>query len=166
MLILKQRQLLEYGHKNSNNKEQRNENKKIIPQKISSEVSFIDEIKNYDIVTEKMNDDFYTYRLGSNVMMWLNHEGLLGEIECIFPKRLDEESTLLESQNALVQQGFPLIDTEMEIDAPEISVFKGSGYFILYLTELANYNKKIISENLIFYLQNMELIAIKAIITN
>ncbi|WP_239075138.1 hypothetical protein [Listeria seeligeri] len=88
MLILKQRQLLEYGHKNSNNKEQRNENKKIIPQKISSEVSFIDEIKNYDIVTEKMNDDFYTYRLGSNVMMWLNHEGLLGEIECIFPKDL------------------------------------------------------------------------------
>lgn len=43
--------------------------KKILPQTIKSEVSFIDEIKNFDIVTEKMNDSFYTYRLESNVMI-------------------------------------------------------------------------------------------------
>lgn len=60
--------------------------KKILPQTIKSEVSFIDEIKNFDIVTEKMNDSFYTYRLESNVMMWLNDEGIIGGDRVYFPQ--------------------------------------------------------------------------------
>ncbi|EAC3357437.1 hypothetical protein [Listeria monocytogenes] len=139
--------------------------KKILPQTIKSEVSFIDEIKNFDIVTEKMNDSFYTYRLESNVMMWLNDEGIIGEIECIFPKQLDKEISLVKNQKILTQQGFPLIDTETEITVHEISIFKGANYFTLYLTKSANYNKEIISENLVFYLHDMELIAIKATVS-
>ncbi|EHC1819165.1 hypothetical protein JT373_002990, partial [Listeria monocytogenes] len=77
--------------------------KKILPQTIKSEVYFIDEIKNFDIVTEKMNDNFYTYRLGSNVMMWLNDEGVIGEIECIFPAQIDNLITLWEEKNTVVQ---------------------------------------------------------------
>ncbi|EPM3047589.1 hypothetical protein ACTKQT_002246 [Listeria monocytogenes] len=82
--------------------------KKILPQIIKSEVSFIDEIKNFDIVTEKMNDSFYTYRLESNVMMWLNDEGIIGEIECISPKQLDKEISLVKNQKILTQQRLPL----------------------------------------------------------
>ncbi|EPX6960153.1 hypothetical protein ACW0UG_001662 [Listeria monocytogenes] len=104
-------------------KEYNFENKKILPQTIKSEVSFIDEIKNFDIVTEKRNDTFYTYRLESNVMMWLNDEGMIGEIECIFPKQLDKEISLVKNQKILTQQGFPLIDNETEITVHEISIF-------------------------------------------
>lgn len=43
--------------------------------------------------------------------------------------------------------------------------FKGANYFTLYLTKSTNYNKEIISENLVFYLHDMELIAIKATVS-
>lgn len=98
-------------------------------------------------------------------MMWLNDEGIIGEIECIFPKQLDKEISLVKNQKILTQQGFPLIDNETEITVHEISIFKGANYFTLYLTKSANYNKEIISENLVFYLHDMELIAIKATVS-
>lgn len=142
--------------------------KKILPQTIKSEVSFIDEIKNFDIVTEKMNDNFYTYRLGSNVMMWLNDEGVIGEIECIFPAQTDNLITLWEEKNTVVQNGFPMIDTDIienEAFIPKVRVFNHGDYFILYFSNMYKYNKEIISENLTFYVKDTELIAIKAELT-
>ncbi len=73
--------------------------------------------------------------------------------------------TEVKNQKILTQQGFPLIDNETEITVHEISIFKGANYFTLYLTKSANYNKEIISENLVFYLHDMELIAIKATVS-
>ncbi|EAH2124743.1 hypothetical protein D4873_07820, partial [Listeria monocytogenes] len=136
--------------------------KKILPQTIKSEVSFIDEIKNFDIVTEKMNDNFYTYRLGSNVMMWLNDEGVIGEIECIFPAQTDNLITLWEEKNTVVQNGFPMIDTDIienEAFIPKVRVFNHGDYFILYFSNMYKYDKEIISEKLTFYVNDTELIA-------
>ncbi|MBC2330394.1 hypothetical protein [Listeria swaminathanii] len=142
--------------------------KKILPQTIKSEVSFIDEIKNFDIVTEKMNDNFYTYRLGSNVMVWLNDEGVIGEIECIFPAQTDNLITLWEEKNTVVQNGFPMIDTDIvenKTFIPKVRIFNHGDYFILYFSNMYKYNKEIISENLTFYVKDTELIAIKAELT-
>ncbi|MHC5218146.1 hypothetical protein ACYSNR_15910 [Enterococcus sp. LJL128] len=136
--------------------------KKEIQQDLESEVTYVDEIKNFDIVTEKMNDNFYTYPLGTNMMMWLDDDGLIGEIECIFPEQLDREIFLIEKQGTLMQNGFPLINTEVPVEVSIAKVFKGNDYFVLYFSESETYNKKVIATNLTFYVDNNELVAIKA----
>ncbi|MGX7150326.1 hypothetical protein [Enterococcus ureasiticus] len=129
---------------------------------VASENIYEESVENFDILTERMNDDFIPYRVEQNVMMWLDEEGVLGEIECIFPVQLDEEISLVKSKNTLVQNGFPLIDTEKSVEVPVVRVFKNKEYFILYFSELELYDKSIISKNLSFYINNNELIAIKA----
>ena len=136
--------------------------KKVIQQDLKCEVTYVDEVKNFDIVTEKMNDDFYTYPLGTNMMMWLDDDGLIGEIECIFPEQLDREIFLIKQQGALIQNGFPLINTEVPVEVSIAKVFKSKDYFTLYFSELETYNKEIVATNLTFYVNDNELIAVKA----
>lgn len=129
---------------------------------LSSVNSYETSIMNFDILTEKMNDNFIPHRIEQNVMMWLSDDGLLGEIECIYPKLLDEEVALAKDQYTLDESGFPLISVEESLEVPVVTVFKGEKYFILYFSELQNYNRIIISESLTFYVHNAMLIAIKA----
>lgn len=129
---------------------------------LSSVNSYEASIMNFDILTEKMNDNFIPYRIEQNVMMWVSEDGLLGEIECIYPKLLDEEVALAKDQYTLEESGFPLISVEGSLEVPEVNVFQGEEYFILYFFELQNYNRIIISDSLTFYVHNATLIAIKA----
>ncbi|GGC92578.1 hypothetical protein GCM10011573_22720 [Enterococcus wangshanyuanii] len=131
-------------------------------QDLKSEVTYIDEVKNFDIVTEKMNDDFYTYPLGTNMMMWLDDDGLIGEIECIFPEQLDREVFLIKKQEILMQNGFPLINTEVPVEVSIAKVFKRKDYFTLYFSKLETYNKEIVATILTFYVNDNELVAVKA----
>lgn len=136
--------------------------KQVMQRELKCEVAYVDEVKNFDIITEKMNEDFYTYPLGSNMMMWLDDDGLIGEIECIFPEQSDREIFLMEQTGVSIQNGFPLINTEVPVDVSIAKVFKSNDYFILYFSELKMYDKKIISKNLTFYVNGDELLAIKA----
>lgn len=129
---------------------------------ITSENSYEASIMNFDILTEKMNDNCIPYRIEQNAMMWVNEDGLLGEIECIYPKLLDEEVALAKDQYTLEESGFPLISVEGSLEVSEVNVFQGEEYFILYFSELQNYNRIIISDSLTFYVHNATLIAIKA----
>ncbi|WP_088810495.1 MULTISPECIES: hypothetical protein [Listeria] len=138
--------------------------KRVLQQELMCEVTVIDEIKNFDIITEKMDDDFYTFPLGTNMMMWLNQDGLLGELECIFPEQIDEE-IVLNNQNAVVKVGFPLVEIEEAVTVSKAKVFRSEAYFTLYFSEIKTYDKCIISKNLSFYVNNDELIAIKAVIS-
>ena len=136
--------------------------KNILDETVTSENVYEESVENFDILTEKMNDDFIPYRIEQNVMMWLDEKGVLGEIECIFPTQLDEKISLLKNENTLIQNGFPLIDIEESVEVSEVKVFKNKEYFMLYISESKMYNKKIISKNLSFYVDNNELIALKA----
>lgn len=129
---------------------------------LTSENSYEISIMNFDILTEKMNDNFLPYRIEQNVMMWLSDDGLLGEIECIYPELLVEEVNLVKDQNMVKKSGFPLINMDESLKVPKVKIFLGKEYFILYFSESQNYNKIIISESLTFYVSNATLIAIKA----
>ncbi|EAC3129703.1 hypothetical protein L1427_000315 [Listeria monocytogenes] len=137
--------------------------KEALVKSIKSENNYEESVQNFDILTEKMEDDFIPYRVEQNVMMWLNDDGIIGEIECIFPTQIEQQKSLIEEEDTLVLNGFPLVDTEENVFIPEVKVFKNNNYFMLYLSESCKYNKIIISENLTFYVNNTELIAIRAI---
>ncbi|EAD7915266.1 hypothetical protein EDX87_14655 [Listeria monocytogenes] len=137
--------------------------KEALVKSIKSENNYEESVQNFDILTERMEDDFIPYRVEQNVMMWLNDDGIIGEIECIFPTQIEQQISLIEEEDTVVLNGFPLVDTEENVFIPEVKVFKKDNYFMLYLSKSCKYNKIIISENLTFYVYNTELIAIKAI---
>ncbi|MBO0447669.1 hypothetical protein JZO78_15155 [Enterococcus ureilyticus] len=139
---------------------------KIIDEIVNSENNFEESIGNFDILTEKMDDNFTPYRIEQSVMMWINEEGVLGEIECIFPEQVNDEITLISSKIVREQNGFPIININEKISfsCNEVLVFAGDDYFVLYFTNTKVYDVKIISQNLVFYLFNSELIAIKAMV--
>ncbi|EGK1804040.1 hypothetical protein IOO85_001014 [Listeria monocytogenes] len=139
--------------------------KEALVKSIKSENNYEESVQNFDILTERMEDDFIPYRVEQNVMMWLNDDGIIGEIECIFPTQIEQQISLIEEEKTFVLKGFPLVDTDENVSIPEVKVFKNNKYFILYLSELPKYNKEIISENLTFYVNDTELIAIKAELT-
>ncbi|MBC2297123.1 hypothetical protein HCB41_10645 [Listeria welshimeri] len=136
--------------------------KEELAKSIKSENNYEESVQNFDILTERMNDDFIPHRVEQNIMMWLDNHGILGEIECIFPTQIEQQILLIKEKNTLVQNGCPLIDTDESIFVPEVKVFKNDNYFMLYLSEPYKYNREIISENLTFYVNDKELVAIKA----
>lgn len=137
--------------------------KEVICNTIKIKNSFEESIGNFDILTENMDNNFTPYRIDQSVMMWISEEGILGEIECIFPEQVSDEITLISSKIVREQNGFPVININEEISCNEVSVFAGDDYFVLYFTNTKEYDMKIISQNLVFYLFNSELIAIKAL---
>ncbi|WP_348920545.1 hypothetical protein [Enterococcus rotai] len=138
--------------------------KEVVCSTIKIKNSFEESIGNFDILTEKMDDNFTPYRIEQSVMVWINEEGVLGEIECIFPEQVNDEITLIPSKIVREQNGFPIISINEEISCNEVLVFAGDDYFVLYFTNTKEYDMKIISQNLVFYLFNSELIAIKAMV--
>src|SRR5690625_5655198 len=136
--------------------------KKIVNSLINNENSYEKSVENFNISTEKMNDDFISYRVEQNVMMWLNEKGVLGEIECIFPSQVDKEVILKVKEESKEVRGLPLIDTEKNLKSEAVSVFASDAYFVIYLSQSKQYDKKVISQNLEFYLNHLEVIAIKA----
>src|SRR5699024_537537 len=121
--------------------------KNILNKALTSKNVYEESVENFDILTEKMNDDFIPYRVEQNVIMWLDEEGILGEIECIFPSQIDEKISLVGSENIEIKDGFPLIDREGSTEVSIVKVFKNKEYFILYFSELKKYDKKIVSKN-------------------
>jgi hypothetical protein len=63
-------------------------------------------VKTYNIVTENMTDDCNPIQLGNGCCIWLNERGQLGEVECIYPKLLDNGTSLYSQLGELVD-GIP-----------------------------------------------------------
>ncbi|MBC1611600.1 hypothetical protein HB910_13795, partial [Listeria welshimeri] len=102
--------------------------KEELAKSIKSENNYEESVQNFDILTERMNDDFIPHRVEQNIMMWLDNHGILGEIECIFPTQIEQQIFLIKEKNTLVQNGCPLIDTDESIFVPEVKVFKNDNY--------------------------------------
>lgn len=54
-------------------------------------------VKTYNIVTSFMDDNCSPIQLGKNLCLWLNKEGIIGELECIYPKLVLTAKCSLES---------------------------------------------------------------------
>lgn len=42
-------------------------------------------VRTYDVTTSDMSDDCLSYRVAGQAAMWLTQDGVLAEIECIYP---------------------------------------------------------------------------------
>ncbi len=44
------------------------------------------DVETYDITTSDMDDSCIPYRVAQKAMMWISNDGLLAELECIYPQ--------------------------------------------------------------------------------
>lgn len=119
--------------------------------------TFIEEVQTYNIITSKMNDAFIPCRINENCMMWATKEGVLGELECIFPQKkfilpkyIDKD---IESFD-----GLPLVKGEFTNSFTEVYV--GDERFVLIFdnSELASVKYK--KDNVCIYASNQLIVAI------
>lgn len=116
------------------------------------------EVKNFNILTSKMDDDFLPYRINKNCMMWVSEEGFLGEIECIYP---NETFKLPEYIYAYIPlcQGLPLV--EGIYSDSSTAVYLADDRYILIFEESGAATIKYQQNNVIIYASNQSILAIE-----
>lgn len=132
---------------------------------------FIPNIKNiyeesvntFNSLSDLMDDTYMGYRVNQHMMCWINDDGQIGEIECIYPSEIKKEKILIEEHCLQIKKGFPMLDMSSNIIETSLSVFNSHDYFIMYLSEDNNYSMLLEAKSIIFYLNKSKIIAIKAI---
>ncbi|PYE41867.1 hypothetical protein HUB98_07230 [Paenibacillus barcinonensis] len=97
------------------------------------EATYTDEVKTYNLVTGYMTDDCQPYRVAQSAMIWLSSSGEIGEVECIFP-RIVEESPCKSSGQIKKQEGFPILDITSE-PASEVCIQFHEGDFTIWFAK-------------------------------
>lgn len=125
---------------------------------INTDVSFTPEVKTYNILTGKMTDECKPFRIAQSAMMWIDSEGFLGEIECIYPQ-IVKESLCEKSSNIAKKSGLP----KLEIDgcANEISIQHWNDGYIIWISKDKEIDSQIDFDKLVFWISDNELVAIK-----
>jgi hypothetical protein len=73
---------------------------------VDIEVSYTPEVRTYNIISGMMSDDCLPFRVAQHVMVWLNTDGLLGELEAIYPPIVGV-SLCTYADHINEQEGFP-----------------------------------------------------------
>ncbi len=73
---------------------------------VDIEVSYTPEVRTYNIISGMMSDDCLPFRVAQHVMVWLNTDGLLGELEAIYPPIVGL-SLCTYAEHINEQEGFP-----------------------------------------------------------
>ncbi len=127
--------------------------------KTEIEISFTPQVKTYNISTALMSDECKPYRVAQSAMLWINHEGYLGEIECIYTEKVDKPQC---KYSKVINQvnGFPQFEINTCDNEAYIQDFEDG--FIIWLSKNKLINTKVSYGDLIFLLSEKELVAIVA----
>ncbi len=112
------------------------------------EAKYIDQVKNYNILTNYMSDECKPYRIHQTAMLWIDEEGMLGEIECIYPKMV-ESTEMPELSGISKQQGTPIFEL-MSSQGIELHIQYQKNSFMIWLAEHKVIHSGIESGNIIF----------------
>lgn len=122
-------------------------------------ISFTSQVKTYNIISGFMSDECKPYRVAQSVMIWINGDGYIGEIECIYPTNVNKtQCNYSEKVNQI--NGLPIIEIYSCDNEAFIQHFEGG--FILWLSKDKFINTEVSFKDLTFLLSGKELVAIKA----
>lgn len=114
-------------------------------------------VKTFNILTEFMNDACKPYQIGKNLCIWLDKDGILGELDCVFPRLISHEKCSLDSikQRSKGVPLFKLLSANSDIYVQQIS----SG-FIVWIAENKEVTHEIQMGSIKFFLSGRELVGI------
>lgn len=118
------------------------------------EVSYTAEVKTYNLITDLMSDECEPYRVAQSAMLWLNRNGDIGELECIYPKVV-ESSPCRFSELIYEQKGLPQL--EVTSDDSDVYVQHHEEGYIVWFTKGKVIDSQIQMKNTTFLLAGSEL---------
>ncbi len=120
--------------------------------------SFIKDINTFNIITSKMSDDFVPHRINKNCMIWLLGDGILGEIECIFPEAITSPP-IYNLKDVSVCHGVPLL--AYEYSDTSTKAYIDESRFILVFDNSGIATMKFKQDNVIFYTNDCFILSIE-----
>jgi hypothetical protein len=121
--------------------------------------TFTPEVRTYNIVSGRMSDECKPYRVAQHAMFWLDDEGFLGELECIYPKVV-EQAYCHYSDTLVPRNGFPQFEV---LSTDSICAVQHQGNsFTVWFSKDKTIDDEIVSENVHFLFAGDELVGIKA----
>ncbi len=112
----------------------------------------------YNIVSSKLNDDFYIYRPYKMLLTLLSKDGIFGEFETLFPTLIKSYPKYIDEYIPTIK-GIPLLES-IETKG-EIKVFLQDNRYILIFESKENAVVKFYENNTYFYATNETIIAIE-----
>lgn len=125
--------------------------------------SYEESVNTFNSLSDLMDDTYLAYRVNQHMMCWINNDGQIGEIECIYPSEIKKEKVLIGKHCLKIKKGFPILDMSSNLIETSLAVFNSHNYFIMYLSEDNNYSILLETKSLVFYLNGPNIVAIKAI---
>lgn len=126
------------------------------------EASYIEEVRTFNMISHNMNDDCKPHLESTACMIWVDENGLIGELECIYPIELEDDRGVRELKLEMAS-GIPCIRVSYQEKA--VKLFRDKDNVILFLTDEKKPDKRCRVGNLIYYVTGNELIALECIKT-
>lgn len=120
-------------------------------------ITYIEQVKTYNITTEFMSNECTNYRVEQSNMIWLNHEGAISEIESIYPKTVQKECCYFAKQIKYLS-GFPRLHIIATSD--DFCIQHAQNKFIMWFAKEKIIDVHLQSENIDFYIGKDELLGI------
>jgi hypothetical protein len=121
------------------------------------EIKYTPDVRTYNIVSGLMTEDCKPFRVAQSAMIWIDENGYIGEIECIYPIVVEEQICTFKDK-VKTFYGFPAFeilccDNEIYIQS------KGSG-FVIWFSKDKEIDAVITFKQLKFLIANNELVGI------
>jgi hypothetical protein len=126
---------------------------------VDIEASYTPEVRTYNIISGIMSDDCQPFRVARHVMVWLNADGLLGELESIYPPIVGVSFGAYADQ-INYEEGFP----QLMVFAPESegSIQLLEDGFVVWFAQKQMIDRIITFKTLAFLVSEGELVALEA----
>lgn len=115
-------------------------------------------VKTYNIVTDKMSDDCSPVSMTDGVCMWVDSEGALGEIECIYP-RIYQNNIVPSIDRKIV--GVPLFE-DNNISLSSIYIQELTEGFIIWFSDVRDIEFEVSQNNISYFITTNQLVGILA----
>ena len=115
------------------------------------------EVRTYDIVSEMMSDECKPYRVAEHAMLWLDNQGFLGELECIYPQVV-EQPLCNYLDEVIPQNGYPQLIVS---SCDNVSYIQHQGdNFSIWLAKDKTIDNEVLSGNVHFLFADNELVGL------
>ncbi|MHB1685217.1 MAG: hypothetical protein ACYCYO_20830 [Bacilli bacterium] len=134
----------------------------IVERTVDVEIEVVSSVRTYDITTTDMTDNCTPYRFAQKAMMWLNQNGFIAEVECIYPQTVDNPVCAM-SDDVNTRKGSPIL--ELDGESGQVWVEEHDASFTIWFEQGHEIEQEIVvARNLKVLASQSQVLGITAII--
>lgn len=123
------------------------------------EITYTPDVRTYNIVSGLMTDDCRPFRIAQSAMIWIDENGYIGEIECIYPIVVEEQTCIFKDK-VKTFDGFPAFEIPYCGNDNEVYIQNQDSGFIIWFSKDKEIDTIIKFKQLRFLIVSNELVGI------